>query len=165
MPILIQSMGNKGDILWLKLSYKVHIPKHHMNKVVLSHWMNLINVLYPLVLSFCSCGCSSIEPPSYIHSRCSYHWLHSCQGGESIRSETAIVVAMGRSKGWRRKGAQTATECRLLRTHFWGYRTNAHETWKDFYLFSGQETLLLHLSPFVCHSLGVLNTLNFACSV
>ena len=68
MPILIQSMGNKGDILWLKLSYKVHIPKHHMNKVVLSNWMNLINVLYPLVLLFCSCGCSSTEPPLSLHT-------------------------------------------------------------------------------------------------
>ena len=26
------------------------------------------------------------------------HDLHSCQGGESFRSETAIVIAMGRSK-------------------------------------------------------------------
>ena len=162
MPILIQSMGNKGDILWLKLSYKVHIPKHHMNKVVLSHWMNLINVLYPPVLLFCSCGCSSIEPPLSLHTSTADAPITDCIAAKVGRAWDCNSGCHGQVQ---RVKKERGTECRLLRTHFWGYRTNACEAWKDFYLFSGQETLLLHLSPFVCHSLGVLNTLNFACSV
>ena len=93
-------------------------------------------------------GCYIVEGP-----------LHSCQGGESFRSDTAIVVP----REWRRKGAQSADYCAhsmwlavrgsggmlpppnyTFWACFWGNWTNARETRKDFYLFSGQETLSLH---------------------
>ena len=54
-----QDVGNKDIYLaktkdYINLSYKVHMPK-----LVLSHWPSML---------FCSCGCSSTEPPPSLHT-------------------------------------------------------------------------------------------------